>query len=421
MTWKNTHSLHRWSTWARRAVLAVLVYACCLAHAQPVSPVNLERDEWRAANTANTAEAYRRYAAKYPTYYRAAQALDLATLLEGDTDYGLLAESDASFDSLAAYLGRYPASRQSVAAYRRLRARWERDRSDAMEAEFAAAMASGRAEALELFIERNRRSSRLPEARKALDSLRPNRAFGELKAVLAKRLEGARRSTRSEPTDPSHLTIYFPARTSDPASTIVYKDLNLLFSQISADGKNQRLPDDFELVELRGINALDTFVLFLADKDIADAAAFKKTLNVLTTAYFRKLCEALQVGQALCRKYKFVFQSDSLVIQPQARQLDLDQILRRDIEAASARPTFGTQPHYAPEAKWDEHPFQRRYVAQLCQLLGGPPGAIKRLAVETLSAVKSAAGNRCAYEAGSRQSAVAALPPAQSPPSQGQR
>ena len=381
-------------------VALVLLQACS---APPPAPpaVSDEKLQWQAARTADTAAAYRGFIQAHPNSLRVGLAEQGLARIEADRAYAELGAADASYEALEAFLQRHATARQASAAYERIRQRWERDRLAAVDAELERAVRAGSAKALEDFIERHPQSSRLPDARKALLGRSSNPAFEALRERLARDVQQtlAQRARRgSEPEPPAPLLVFFHARTDEAESHLVFMNQDHAYLRIPAGKAAGKLPDRYELLELRGIAPYATFVLYLSSADMADEKAFESSANRLITAFLRIRCEVL--GPEPCSQARSFLMPDTFA--SERKEKWVANWSRTLLEATARRPRFGTPTPYsdAPLPSWSGSEFHLAYVDFICRRVMGPRTPERQAAVAILGAIAVPEGNRCLLAGG---------------------
>lgn len=382
-------------------LLTVLLLQGCSAPPPAPPAASGDKLQWQAVRAADTAVAYRSFMQTHPTSARAALAERALARIEADRAYAELGGSDATYDALEAFLQRHATATQASAAYARIRQRWERDRLAAVDAELDGAIRAGTAKALEDFIERHPHSSRLPDARKALLRWASNPAFEALRERFARDVqrEVAQRARRgSEPEPAAPLLVFFHARTDEAMSHLVFMDESHAYLRIPAGKAAEKLPDRYELLELRGISPYATFVLYLSSADMADEKAFERSANQLITAFLRIRCEVL--GPKPCSQARSFLMPDTFA--SERKEKWIASWSRTLQEATVRRPRFGTPARYTDAAlpTWSGSEFHRAYVDFMCRHVMGPRTQERQAAVGILASIDEPEGNRCLFAGG---------------------
>jgi hypothetical protein len=382
-----------------------------VAWAQPVTTVAINRAklDWQAAQKAGTRSAFERFIQDHAQSGLVRDAEQGIQRIEAQEAYAELTGREASVFDLESYLLKYPASQQSAAAYARARQRWAKDRLAAVDAELAAALSSGTARALESFIERHPTSGKLGQARKALQPLSPNAAYASVRSLLVQDIVKEKRPAKESPLAPPRLElVFFHARTSESKSYIVFKDHEHNYLKWAEHKAVEKLPPSFELLELRGIEPMSTFVVYFSDADVSDLKALEISWWYVLRRFMEMRCDLIKPTP--CNSREAYLRPDSYPLEKQARWSTAFMATLQDM--TRRRPEFGTQPRYVnlPEPRWEDSDFHARYLEQLCRQVAGAPGVLKPAAVSTLAAIDTPAGNRCLFAAGLALGA-APLPP----------
>lgn len=364
----------------------------------PAMPEVSEKDHWRQAQAEDTRDAYQRFLADHPTSPLAANAALKIQNMDATVAFRELEGSHVPSEAYESFLRKYPLSEHSVRAYLAMRERWTQEPIEAENFALAAAISQGTAKALEDFIAQHPNSSKLNEARKALEPLVPNTGYLSTLQSFNEYIKKQERASKDpQPAKSRFRLVFFHARTTESASHIIYKQRDYNYYKVihyydedSWRERSERLPSTYELLELRGIEPMSTLVLYISDSALSNNTLLEWSVSKLIGKFWEAHCLSrtsdfpeLAVGttpsvssapRSDCLHEEMYLIPDGTlpeITSGKAKGASFDTLR----EATKRRPAFGTHPIYLqpvqpPPRRWEDSLLHVPYIDELCQKLG---------------------------------------------------